>query len=126
MFHLFCFLLVFIHTRKRKSNLPVTENKKIRGKSLICAMKTLKGEGTMFPDIVDEVWTKPRILKNVEDIAKHWKNSQESCIRKRIIELKGEKKKRDLITEKEITQLVTRKLPFEYLAKDWLEEQKVS
>ena len=88
-------------------------------------MKTLKDEGRMFSDIVDEVWTKPRILKNVEDIAKHWKNTQETRIRKRITQLQGEKKERDLITEKEVRELVTRKLPFEYLAKDWLEEQKV-
>ena len=60
-----------------------------------------------------------------ETIAKHWKITNEQKVKARYKKTQDEKRKRDFKSEREVAELVTRKIPFEYLAKDWLEEQKV-
>ena len=73
-------------------------------------------------NVIDELWTKQKIVINA---AKHWRSEHEKKVTKSILEKKLLKKKRDPHTENEVSQLVSRQVPFDYLAKDWLEEQKV-
>ena len=76
-----------------------------------------------FGDVIDEVWSKPRAIQGV---ARLWHFNHEKKVKQRYNNKKIEKKKRDSIGEKEVNQLVARKVPFDFLAKDWLDEQRVS
>ena len=40
--------------------------------------------------------------------------------------MKDEKKQKDSLMEREVGELVSRNVPFEYLAKDWLDEAGVT
>ena len=86
-------------------------------------MEALERENTGFSDLVNEVWCKPKALHGA---ALLWKVNHEKKVKSRYQEKLNQKKNRDLNSEKEVSQLVARKLPFDYLAQDWLEEQKVS
>jgi len=76
-----------------------------------------------FAEVIDEVWCKP---KAIQGVAKLWRLNHEKKVKERYNHKKNEKKKRDSASEKEVCQLVARKVPFDCLAKDWLEEQKVN
>ena len=81
-------------------------------------MEALLRKDAGIPDMMDELWIKPKLLKNVEQIARHWKQTNERKVKARYVQARSEKKKRDFKAEREVTELVTRKVPFEYLAKD--------
>lgn len=77
-------------------------------------------------DDISEVWKKPQVLHKVSSFAKHWRKKHEEKVKTRIYHLQNKKQTRDLKLQKHVTELLTRKLPFEYLAQDWLDEQKVA
>lgn len=79
-----------------------------------------------FDNIISEVWKKPQVLNKVSSFAKHWRKKHEEKVKTRIYHLQNKKQTRDLKLQKHVTELLTRKLPFEYLAQDWLDEQKVT
>lgn len=79
-------------------------------------------ENTSFSNVIEDVW---RSTKAVQTVAKRWRENHEKKFMKTMLEKKAQKKKRDWQIESEVSQLVTRQVPFDYLANDWLEEQKV-
>lgn len=118
VFFNYVFLFYFCYINKLSKN----ELKIFEKQRTMEIIEPLERENTKLSDIVDEVWTKP---KAVSDLAKLWKYKREKRIKDLYLERINQKRKRDFASEKEINQLVARKIPFEYLAQDWFEEKKV-
>ena len=55
-----------------------------------------------------------------------WSRKRDEILKGELYKIREQKKKRQMEHEEEVGQLLTRKLPFEYLARDWFDEQKVS
>lgn len=85
-------------------------------------MLQMHDEMADFSNRVDDAWKKTNIVRG---IAKKWRDLHEKKVRNTILENKSRRKSRDHRTESEVSQLVARQIPFDYLARDWLEEQKV-
>lgn len=58
--------------------------------------------------------------------AKHWRGQHEQKINNKLAQIKNIKRSRDLKAESEIDELVARKVPFDLLAKDWINEMDIS
>lgn len=58
--------------------------------------------------------------------AKHWRGKHEQKINNKITQMKNARRGRDLKAESEVDELVARKVPFDLLAKDWLNSNNVS
>lgn len=66
------------------------------------------------------------MLKNfTRNIIKKWRNSKERAINKRLQEVKVEKKRREA-ESKEVARLITRTVPLDLLAKEWLDNNALT
>lgn len=66
------------------------------------------------------------ILRNfTRNIIKKWRGTKEREINKRLQEVKTEKKRREA-ESKEVARLITRTVPLDLLAKDWLENNDIT
>eukprot|EP00795_Rhopilema_esculentum_P015993 gene15993-7326_t len=68
----------------------------------------------------------PVQAKMVFKAAKHWRNQHETIINNKITNLRNAKRNRDLKAENEINEIVARRVPFDILAKEWLDVANVS
>ena len=68
----------------------------------------------------------PVQVKMVFKAAKHWRNQHEAIINNKITNLRNAKRNRDLKAENEINEIVARRVPFDILAKEWLDVANVS
>ena len=55
-----------------------------------------------------------------------WSARRDEILKEQLEKIRAGKAKREIEDEQEVEQLLTRKLPFEMLARDWFENQQVS
>ena len=67
----------------------------------------------------------PLVRNFTRNFVKKWRESQERKINKRLVVLKTEKKKRDA-ESKEIARVIARTIPFDLLAKEWLNDNDIT
>lgn len=72
--------------------------------------------------IINDIWAK---FQSGDVISNEWSLKRDEILKEQLNTIRNEKKKRKAEDEEEVEQLLTLKLPFEYLAKDWFEEQEV-
>ena len=54
-----------------------------------------------------------------------WSARRDEILKEQLEKIRAGKAKREIEDEQEVEQLLTRKLPFEMLARDWFENQQV-
>lgn len=67
----------------------------------------------------------PVVRAFTRSAVKRWRGNVEKKITKRLMEVKAERKKRDA-ESKELVRLVARTVPFDVLAKDWLNDNEIT
>lgn len=67
----------------------------------------------------------PIVRSFTRNILKKWREAQEKKINKRLAEVKIEKRRRE-VESKEIARVITRTIPLDLLAKDWLNDNEIT
>ena len=73
---------------------------------------------------IDDLWKNFNPGGN-DAATSEWSLRRDQILKEQLEKIRKEKTKREIEHEEEVEQLLTRKLPFEYLARDWFDENQV-